>query len=190
MKHQPQTWRIRLELDHTPSPNDPSDARDFYYMLGVFIIAWGRLENHFLHDIVMLFNLQVPPKIAKRVPMTCEKRLEFWERAFAELPSLGPRRDDAMLFHAAMADLATDRNFISHAQWGRFDAGPPLRIEAAILKNKKGTQLDMEHGKIEVTLDQLIKIAATADHLNMQLYPLSSFLMSLRGVPPIEVKTP
>jgi hypothetical protein len=55
MAQQPRTSRLRLQLDHTPSPSDPKDARDFYYVLGVFIVAWGRLENHFLHDIITIF---------------------------------------------------------------------------------------------------------------------------------------
>jgi hypothetical protein len=158
-------------------------------VLGVFIVAWGRLENHFLHDIINIFNLQGAHRIVKRIPMTFEKRSEFWERAFSELAVLQPRRDDAMTFLDAMKDLATDRHFIFHCQWGRFNANPPLCIEAAILRNKKGTQLEMELGRTEVNLDQLIRIAATADLLNIELFKLTSFLSSLRGEPPQEAQT-
>lgn len=39
---------IRLHLDHTPSPKDPEGASYFYQALGTFVMAWGRLEAHFL----------------------------------------------------------------------------------------------------------------------------------------------
>lgn len=105
MAQQPRTWRLRIQLEHTPSPTDPKDAKDFYYVLGVFIVAWGRLENHFLHDIITIFNLQGAHRIVRRIPMTFEKRSEFWERAFSELPVLQPHRDDTMTFLYAIKDL-------------------------------------------------------------------------------------
>jgi hypothetical protein len=41
-------WLFRIQLEHTPSLNDPKGSRDFYEALGVLVVAWGRLEGHFL----------------------------------------------------------------------------------------------------------------------------------------------
>ncbi len=183
MASAPKRQIIRHQLEHTPSPNDPPDAPEFYRMLGIFIVGWGRLENHFLMCLLDIFGLpEFPAKIAKRIPQTFDRRLEFWNKSFAEIPRMAARRPAAESFESQLSDLAKDRHYVAHAQWGRFKPGIPLSIETSILRN--GVAPHMDFGRVDVTLDQIILMAATADHLNMGLYPLSSFLKDLQGAPP------
>ena len=58
MSEIPEPAYIRLQLEHTPSPNDPEGAPRFYQALGTFVMAWGRLEGHFLS--CLLDMIQTP----------------------------------------------------------------------------------------------------------------------------------
>ena len=56
---------FRHYLEHTPSPNDPEGASEFYQALGIFVMAFGRLEGHFLMCILRILTSQ---NLGGRVP--------------------------------------------------------------------------------------------------------------------------
>ena len=47
-------WFIRLRADPTPYADDPVGAGRFYRAIGIYLVAWGRFEGHFVSALLML----------------------------------------------------------------------------------------------------------------------------------------
>jgi hypothetical protein len=47
-----QAMQLRITAHATPHNSDPSDAHEFYAMLGMLTVAWGRLEGHIIGAFV------------------------------------------------------------------------------------------------------------------------------------------
>lgn len=114
------THIIPVRVDSTPYADDPVDAPAYYRALGIFLVAWGRFEGHFVSALLTLSALQWDSTETHELPRAWRKRADYWRKAFKTLPQLGPFREEA---HALMTDIALaarDRGILVHSMWGRF----------------------------------------------------------------------
>jgi hypothetical protein len=49
----------------TPHQSDPPDAHEFYAVLGMLAVAWGRLEGHVIGNLLTIMNF---PEVANPRP--------------------------------------------------------------------------------------------------------------------------
>jgi hypothetical protein len=82
MPELPKPWLFRLYLEHTPSPLDPEGAPVFYQALGTLIVAWGRLETHFLACIMAILATKETKDLAQKLPMARDEREKFGKMRF------------------------------------------------------------------------------------------------------------
>ena len=82
MPEPPKPWLFTLQLEHTPSPLDPEGAPQFYQALGTMIVAWGRLETHFLACIMAILAAEATKDLSQKLPMTQYEREEIWKDFF------------------------------------------------------------------------------------------------------------
>jgi hypothetical protein len=75
-------WLFRIQLEHTPSLNDPKGSRDFYEALGLLVVAWGRLEGHFLACVLAILATPATQALGKKMPLAWDKRKMIWSKAF------------------------------------------------------------------------------------------------------------
>lgn len=180
---------IRLQLDHTPSPNDPGNAPEFYQALGQLVVAWGRLEAHLLACIQDI--LQTPATAGQRLPQSSAEHLKLWRDAFCESPALKPYEKEAVDFADRMQELADFRNPIIHGHWEPFNHTIPLTSDVLNIKQSKGTDgvYIIEVKRIIVSTNHLIELAHKVSSMNIELLRFNSILSHERGPPPSDVHT-
>src|ERR1700682_3912862 len=103
----PKPGMLRITVEHTPSPTDPEGADEFYKALGILIVAWGRLEGHFVVCLLMLLNLQGGKELGDQLPMPFDRRATVWRKAFETMPPLQPFRQIALTLLAEIKDVAS-----------------------------------------------------------------------------------
>jgi hypothetical protein len=185
---------IQLTIEHTPSPNDPKGADEFYRTLGIFMVAWGRLEGQFVVCLLSLLNLSGAQALGlgTKLPMSFDDRATVWRKAFEGIPLLLPVKDAAMLVLGELKDLATDRHTIVHALWEPFAPTEPPSIDILTIKHKNKTKNGLETNRHTVTTAKLTEIAEGADRLNLAMVPISQLLTYLRSAqnpPPENIRT-
>jgi hypothetical protein len=191
MKDPPITpWLFRLQLEHTPSPHDPEGAGEFYEALGILVVAWGRLETHFLGCIMTILATDATKHLARKMPMAWEQRAKVWADAFRTSDALKPHEAAATLMLAKIKYIADERSKLVHGLWERFNEGKPLSIGLIILRHTKGTRDNVTLLRETVTIDRIRMLASGADQLNMELQTFSSTLNSERGLPPSNIHIP
>ena len=83
---------LRITIEHTPSPRDPKGVDEFYRALGIFMVAWGRLEGQFVVCLLSLLNLSGAQGLGlgTKLPMSFDDRATLWRKAFEGIPLLLP----------------------------------------------------------------------------------------------------
>lgn len=178
---------FRRYLEHTPSPNDPKGASDFYQALGILVMAFGRLEAHFLVCILNILQTPATSGLSKKLPQNWSEYAEIWKDAFHTSSALKPYEKEALDFLAKMQGVADDRNRIFHSHWEGFNQGQPLSANTVSIKHVKGTVNGVAIRQTAITLNQLIEIAQETSRLNIELQGLSAILATERGPPPSDV---
>jgi hypothetical protein len=168
-------------IDVTPSTSDPPNADQFYHALGMAMVAWGRLEGHFLSGLLLIISIDGHDFSDCRLPMKWEQQERAWAHAFDRIELLRSLKGISDEFLKEMDDLAKDRNAFVHALWGRFLDGP-VRMDFRSLRSLTGTRVGLRLG--EVSTDYLIKFVKRASELNMKLLPMTQVLAELRGFAP------
>jgi hypothetical protein len=176
-----------LYLEHTPSPNDPVGASEFYQALGILVMAFGRLESHFLTCILHILQTPATSGLSTKLPQAWSEHAKIWKAAFRTSPALNLHKKDALNFLTEMQDVADYRNRIIHGLWEGFNIGLPLSAMNVSIKHKKGTTDGIELRRTIIALDQVIAVARKASRLNIELISLSSILEAERGRPPSDI---
>ena len=188
----PQPGMLRITIEHTPSPNDPEGADEFYKALGILIVAWGRLEGHFVACLLMLLNLPGGKEISERLPMQLEERSTLWRKAFETMEPLQSFRENALRLLEEIKDVASDRNAVAHALWEKFEPGEPLSIGTLTIKHKNKTKNGLETRRNKITTAMVKEVGEKANRLNLAMIPLSQFLTWYRSElnpPPADIRT-
>jgi hypothetical protein len=174
---------LQITIEHTPSPNDPKGADQFYRALGIFIVAWGRLEGQFVVCLLSLLNLSGAQGLGlgTKLPMSFDDRAALWRKAFEGIPLLLPLKEAAMIFLQELKDLAEDRHTIVHALWEPFAPTEPPSVDIVTIKHKNKTKDGLETNRHTVTTAKLTEIAQKADRLNIAMAPLSQLVTKLRS---------
>jgi len=190
---EPKPGMLRVTIEQTPSPTDPEGADEFYKALGILIVAWGRLEGHFVVCLLTLLNLPGGKELGTQLPMNFDRRAILWRKAFEAIGPLQPFRESALKLLAEIKEVASDRNAIVHALWERFAPNEPTTsIDILTIKHKKGTSDGIETRRQTVTTAMLKEVGEKANRLNLTLEPLSKFLTRYRSSqnpPPADIRT-
>lgn len=182
---------LRIAIEHTPSPTDPEGADEFYKALGILVVAWGRLEGHFVTCLLTLLNLPGGKELGERLPMQFDERATVWRKAFEKMVPLQPFRENALRLLEEIKDVASDRNAVVHALWEKFEPGEPLSIGILTIKHKNKTKNGLETRRNKVTTAMLREVGEKANRLNLTLIPLSTFLTWYRSEmnpPPADIR--
>jgi hypothetical protein len=182
------SWLFRLQLEHTPSPSDPKGSDEFYQNLGTLVVAFGRLENHYLACIMAILATAATKELSKKLPMSWEERGEIWRDAFANSAALKTHQAAAMEFFADFKETTKDRNKLIHGLWERFIPGSPVTAGLTVIRRKKGTRDGVYRWHGTVSTEQIKQVAREADQLNIKLQNLSAILIAERGQPPLDVR--
>ena len=186
----PQAGLLRTTIEHTPSANDPKGADEFYRALGIFMVAWGRLEGQFVVCLISLLNLCGAQGLGlgTKLPISFDDRAVVWRKAFDGIPLLLPLKDAAMSFIQELKDLAKDRHTVVHALWEPFSPTEPPSIDIVTIKHQNKTRDGLETNRHTVTTAILTEIAQKADRLNIAMAPISHLVTGLRAAqnPPPE----
>jgi hypothetical protein len=173
---------FEVPIDVTPSSSDPSDAPQFYHALGMAMVAWGRLEGHFVSGLLSIISIDGHKFSGSRLPMKWEKQEKVWAHVFENIEGLKPLKANSDAFLKEMDDLAKDRNLLAHALWGRF-LTEPVRMDYRSLRSTSGAMVGLRGG--EVSANHLASFVTRASELNIKLLPMTQTLADLRGfVPP------
>jgi hypothetical protein len=174
---------LQITIEHTPSPRDPKGADEFYRALGIFIVAWGRLEGQFVVCLLSLLNLSGAQGLGlgTKLPMSFDDRATVWRKAFEGIPLLLPLKGAAMIFLQELKDLAEDRHTVVHALWEPFAPNEPPSIDIVTIKHKNKTKDGLETNRHTVTTAKLTGIAQKADSLNIAMAPISQLVTNLRA---------
>lgn len=174
---------LRITAHSTPHQSDPPDAHIFYAALGMFTVAWGRLEGHLIGNLLTIMNFpEVAP--AEPLPLAWKRRLELWTRAFTNVPALQTHKDRAVAFMKSLAEEATDRNFAAHAIWDEFVAGADeLTIIARTIRPRRKAPQTIDVGDYRISLSLLRRGTAEANRLNFEMIEFTKLLDSLRSLP-------
>ena len=180
---------FRLALHHTPSPTDPEGADEFYRAIGTLIVAWGRLETHFLACIMAIIQLPETQGLSTKLPNAWDERARIWRDAFHISKELKPHETDALKFLKEMEDVADFRNIIAHGFWDEFIEGPPIMAQVLRIRHHKGSTGRVEFFRSEPFTTSVLRSATKKiSDLNIELQTLSSILNALRGQPPSNVR--
>jgi hypothetical protein len=174
---------VRIAAHGTPHHSDPPNAHEFYGLLGMLIVAWGRLEGHVIGNLLTIMNL---PEVAPSgpLPLAWDRRFELWKRAFSNVPALKPHKDRAITFMESITKEATDRNFIAHAIWDEFvDGATEPTIDARAIRPKRKTPHMIDVIDQPVSLSMLRQALAVANQLNFGMNEFTRLLGSLRPPP-------
>jgi hypothetical protein len=70
---------LQITAHSTPHQSDPPNASDFYSMLGMLLVAWGRLEAHVIGNLLTILNF---PEMTNSgpLPLVWKERLKLWKR--------------------------------------------------------------------------------------------------------------
>jgi hypothetical protein len=188
----PMPGMLRIAIEHTPSPTDPEGADEFYKALGILIVAWGRLEGHFVVCLITLLNLPGGKELGEQLPMNFDRRAIIWRKAFETMTPLQPFRESALTLLAEIKDVASDRNAIAHALWESFAPNEPASIGVVMIKAKNKTKNGLDIRRATITTAMLKEIGEKANRLNLTLTPLSQFLTwyrSSQNPPPADTRT-
>jgi hypothetical protein len=181
---------LRITAHHTPHASDPPNAYEFYAVLGMFTVAWGRFEGHLTGCMLQILNL--PEALAKSpeaTPMSWSKKSKFWKDSFKSFGTLAPKRDTALTFMTRVMEEVKDRNFGAHAIWDEFVLeAPEPTAKARTITPRKGHVNIVDVADYSISLTLLRKALETANQLNLELCEFSSFLNSLRP-PPTTART-
>ena len=173
---------LRITAHSTPHELDPPNASDFYSVLGMLLVAWGRLEGHVIGNLLTILNF---PEMTNSVPLPLawDNRLDLWKKAFTTVPILKPHKDRAVEFMKMIIAEAKDRNLIAHAIWEEFipDTAEPT-IAARTVQPKRGSPQAIEVGDYQVSISLLQKALAEANRLNIQLSEFTGIINS--ALPP------
>jgi hypothetical protein len=177
---------FRLALHHTPSPVDPEGAAELYQAIGTLIVAWGRLETHFLACIIAILQIPSTKGLSRKLPNAWDEWTKIWKDAFRISPDLKPYETTALQFLDEMQNVAELRNVIVHGLWEEFSAGPPVSAQVIRIKRRKDLPGGLEFFKSDPLTPRLVRSATQkASDLNIGLQTLSSILTALRGpLPP------
>lgn len=176
--------QVRITAHATPHISDPPEADEFYATLGMFVVAWGRLEGHVIGALLMILGLPESQPFRVPIPMAWEKRLDLWKRAFNEIPVLQPYKDRAITLMRTIKEEAKGRNVVSHAIWDEFLPGSPEpTMEARTVKPQKGSAVIIDVTDYKIALSMLQTDLATANRLNADLVEFTNRLGSLRQPP-------
>jgi hypothetical protein len=150
----PEEFLIKLNVHATPAPSDPPGADAFYKAIGVMMVAWGRLENHFTTCLLTVMAMMYP-RLGEQLPMRWKDRANTWKKAFDVLPPLIDLRPDALNVLKDMEKVALDRHALVHALWYEFNSSEPLSIGAMIIKAKPKTRDGLDIRRATVTVAML-----------------------------------
>jgi len=174
---------LRITAHSTPHQSDPPDAHEFYVVLGMLAVAWGRLEGHVIGNLLTIMNF---PEVANPgpLPLAWEKRLDLWKRAFNNVPTLKPQKDGAIQFMQSIIAETKDRNLTAHAIWDEFisDAIEPT-IMVRTVQPKRGAPGTVEVGDYRVSITLLRNALAVANRLNFEMTEFTRLLGSVRPPP-------
>jgi hypothetical protein len=162
---------LQITAHSTPHQSDPPDAHEFYAALGMFAVAWGRLEGHVIGNLLTIMNF---PEMAPLgpLPLTWERRRELWTRAFTKVPALQTYKDRAVAFMNSLIEETTDRNIAAHAIWDEFVPGTDEpTIAARTVKPRRGVPGTIDVGDYRISLSLLIPILSKADSLGIPKSP-------------------
>jgi hypothetical protein len=175
---------LRITAHATPHKSDPPNAQEFYAALGKLIIAWGRLEGHFIGALLMILALPEASSFAEPLPLAWKRRKELWERAFDKIPALKAQQARANDFMGRLIDEVESRNFAAHAIWDEFklSAKEPT-IPGRTTKPQRGRPNTIKVMDVDVSLSKLKQALALANQLNFELLELTTLLHSLRPPP-------
>jgi len=171
---------FRLKVEHTPSPNDPAGADEFYRALGIMVVAWGRLEGHFVTTLLLMMTV-AGADLGEKLPMDWKSRSAMWRKAFDAIPDLSMFKVSALKFIEKMEALALDRHAIVHSLWEGFNNVEPLSIGAVLIRAKNKTQDGLDIRRAQVTVENIVEAGKRANELNLRLMPLSQFLTGCRN---------
>jgi hypothetical protein len=175
---------IRIQVENTPAASDPVGAHGYYEMLGMTMMALGRLEGHFNVCLLIIMNLPGAEELGFMLYISWKKRAKMWRKGFEAAPSLQYHKDGALALLTEIVDVMQDRHALAHAIWENFVPGQELGVAALNLKHKNGTTDGLEHRRDTITMSMLTKILRKANILNRELLQLSQFLCTLRPAPP------
>ena len=171
---------IRFRADATPYFDDPRNAGEFYRILGMFFVAWGRFETHFVLDLLTITALTWNTAPSHQIPLAWNKRSNIWKKSFRNLPALGEHKDAALGLMTDILLAAKSRNVLTHSGWGAFLSDDPLTLECV---NVRSDGDYAEAGNIPITVSKIQHMILVANTLNQRLLPISLFLCSLRPLP-------
>jgi hypothetical protein len=179
-----QAMQLRITAHATPHNSDPSDAHEFYAMLGMLTVAWGRLEGHIIGAFLMILNLPEAAQFYQPVPLAWEKRLDLWKRAFKTVAALQPHKDRAIAFMQNMHGEAKSRNVKAHAIWDEFvsDSGE-VTIAARTVQPKRHHRDVIDVTDYRISVSMLREDLAIANRLNAEFLEFTNLLNSLRPPP-------
>jgi hypothetical protein len=184
-------WRFRIQLEHTPSFNDPKGSRDFYEALGLLVVAWGRLEGHFLACILAILATPATQALGKKMPMAWDERKRIWSEAFDLSTSLQPYKAEADTFLLEIEQVQDDRNRLIHGLWEPFGHTDPVSADLIVLRHEKGTPNGVSHWRGTISTTHILEVAREADRLNIALQKLSGIISAeQRGSSPQGIYTP
>ena len=155
---------------------------------GIAVVAWGRLEGHFTHLIILILNIGRHKRIGKKLPMKWERLMEVWRLAFENVPELTTWKAQADVFISDMDKLAEDRNRIVHGMWELFRPGPSLAMDVTKIRAQSGTEDGLLHGRAFFTPEWLHDFSRRANRLNRDLLTIGEPIVALRGAPPKPIR--
>lgn len=180
---------LRITAHATPHSTDPPGAHEFYTLIGMLTVAWGRLEGHIIGALLMILALPEAAAIAEPLPLSWGRRERLWRKAFNTIPRLQIHRDRAVAFMDKVVGETTDRNFVVHAIWDEFQrAAPELTLRARSVNPRKGTENTIDVLDVDVSVSLLRLGLNAANALNLELVEFTTFLSSLRP-PPSGIRT-
>jgi hypothetical protein len=176
----PKPGLLRIHVEHTPSPNDPKGADELYKAIGLLIVAWGRLEGHFVTCLLMLLAAS-EGRLGEQLPMNWKERAAVWRKAFETIAPLQPFKEAAFKLLIEIEDAAQERHVVAHALWERFRPEDSLAIDAVLIKAKAKSKNGLDIRRFPVKLGALKKVRERINKLNIALLPLSTFLTRYRS---------
>jgi hypothetical protein len=169
---------IMFNVRATPLPTDPDGAENFYYALGVLMVAWGRLEGHFTLTLINLMRIAGVNSVSHQLPISWKSRAGLWRKAFAAIPFLAPIKKEAENLLDKIVDTAQDRHILIHAIWEEFKPGDPTKMDISTIKHKRSTDDGLELKRVTIELDMLKKIIVQINQHNRSLANISFYLSS------------
>ena len=168
----------------TPHHSDPSDADEFYAMLGKFTVAWSRFEGHFSGALLQILAMPEAALLTQALPFSWKRRAKLWRAAFNTIPSLQPMQRNALNFIKIVMDEVQSRHIGVHAIWDEFvpDAQEPT-IMARTVNPEKSNPDGIIVTDYKISLSMVHTGLVVANALNRDLVQFTTFLDSLRPPP-------